>query len=193
MNLFLWKEELVPDRESAMAKARAGIAYLDKKYGRGWQRDIDVEQLDIKSPVHCVLGQLTRKGYFLLPTPRRAVECGFSCGIFLDLISLFYRRGQLLRSFALLTEAWQSLLRERDRRSAWHQAIQRLETLLPEPMSSPTRATGKAGSRRRTALPRSVRPVRPASNFVRTVPAHRWRRACSLRRCTAALAARAEH
>lgn len=37
---------------------RAGVAYLDQKAGAGWQRRINVAELDVYHGTECVVGQL---------------------------------------------------------------------------------------------------------------------------------------
>jgi hypothetical protein len=142
MNLWLWKEELVPDFDTALARARAGAAYLDTKYGTGWDQVIDAEQLDISSPFRCVLGQLGKNGYFCLPSPQRAADCGFTCGLFLDLVVMCLRIPAVVRSYALLSEAWKVVLDERRPR------VQKTH------VRKPTNATAIA-----TRLSRSLRRV----------------------------------
>jgi hypothetical protein len=122
MNLFLWKEELVTDPDVALAKAREGAAYLDRRVGKHWHQLINVDRLDIGSPFTCMLAQLNFQGYWIMPLPRRAVSCGFACGVFLDLFSLVLRipgLAWLLRlqkipcSYELLNDAWRIVIRER--------------------------------------------------------------------------------
>jgi hypothetical protein len=113
MGLLLGKKGLVRAADAATARALAGAAYLDGKFGPGWDRAVDLDQLDIGSPLHCVLGQLGQKGYRCLPTFQRAVDCGFSCGLLSDLLALFYRPPAAARSYDLLTAAWKALLSRR--------------------------------------------------------------------------------
>lgn len=107
--------DLVSDLGTAVARARAGAAYLDRRVRAGWEKAIDSDALDIASPMNCVLGQLGRQGFFLVCFPGvwRCVEYGFSCGIFEDLTSLVYRWPRLARAYELLAEGWRVVLRER--------------------------------------------------------------------------------
>jgi hypothetical protein len=134
MNFLLWKEELVPDLDTAMARSRAGVQYLDGKFGPDWDRLIDLDTMHIMSPFSCILGQVNRKGRFCMPTPRRAVNCGFSCGIFLDLATvLFIRPRRLVRSFDLLTQAWATQIRwRREQRLRTAPASEEREFLAPD-------------------------------------------------------------
>jgi hypothetical protein len=110
---------LVTDLDTAIARARAGAAYLDRRVAPGWDQTIDLDRLDIASPFSCVLAQLGQAGYFTVcfPGAWRVIEYGFSCGILEDLMSLVYRPRKLARAFELLTEAWRIVLSER--REAW--------------------------------------------------------------------------
>jgi hypothetical protein len=117
MNLFLWKEELVRDFDTAIGRAQDGAAYLDKKFGPEWDRVLDLERLDIASPFRCVLGQLGSQGHLCIMGPRRSVDRGFSCGILLDCLSLVVRWPALTQSYALLNQAWKAVIRQRRRRS----------------------------------------------------------------------------
>ena len=124
MNFMLWKEELVPDLDSAMGRAQAGAEYLDRKFGPRWDQVINVDRLDIAS-FRCVWGQLARHGFFCLPTPRRAVDCGFSCGSLMDLVVLL-RLSSVPRSYERLTQAWKVVIRQRRRQYDRQAVTQRL-------------------------------------------------------------------
>lgn len=118
MNLGIWKEELVPDLDTALARAQAGAAYLDKKFGPVWAHYIDLDRLNVASPFNCVLAQINRKYRFCQPgLLRKVVDCGFSTGLFTECFGLIFRIPAVVRSYRLLTEAWRILLRQR--RQAW--------------------------------------------------------------------------
>jgi hypothetical protein len=104
-----WKTDPVPDERTAFARASAGMAYLDQHYGPAWDRRLDVEHLDIASPVCCVLAQLK----VMWISPSLAYEYGFSAGVLNDLLVVTFKPAPLVRSFARLTQAWKVLLRER--------------------------------------------------------------------------------
>jgi len=38
-------------------RVKAGIAFLDARYGKGWRKDIDKKQLDLSDSESCPLGQ----------------------------------------------------------------------------------------------------------------------------------------
>ena len=114
MEFLFLKEELVKDPGIALERARDGAEYLDGLYGDDWDRSINLQTLDIKRPFHCVLGQLICQGRTAyLMSPRNGVDRGFSCGMLLDVVTLFARIPALDRSYAVLTDAWKIVLRER--------------------------------------------------------------------------------
>src|SRR5262245_50060812 len=102
----------VANAEVAAVRAAAGAVYLDARFGPRWDQVIDLERLDIGS-FHCILGQLGWAGMGCFPSPWRAVECGFSCGLLADFLVLFYRTRAAASSYGLLTEAWKELITER--------------------------------------------------------------------------------
>jgi len=112
MTSLLFKEDPVKNLDEALVRARLGKAYLDRKLGADWDHKIDIDRLNIKSPINCVLSQLIRRGHLslLFLNSRELVECGFSCGA----IDLFCWIPILAinRSFRRLTQAWKLILRE---------------------------------------------------------------------------------
>lgn len=112
MRLHFWNEQLARDGDTALARARAGAAFLDRKLGPGWDLLIDVERLDIAS-FRCVLGQLGWHGKTVLMTPWRAIDYGISLGLYTELLTLTVRPPSLVRSYELLTAAWKAVLLER--------------------------------------------------------------------------------
>lgn len=113
MRLPSWKAGLVADYRTAFDRASTGAAYLDKRFGPKWDQAIDPGKLDIGSMWHCVIAQLGRQGYHFLTTPQHAINCGFSCGLLVDSVALFYRSPDVERSFELLRDAWRQVLRQR--------------------------------------------------------------------------------
>src|SRR6185369_15620449 len=108
---FLWKTDPVPDEATAFQRATAGMAYLDRRFGPDWDRDLDLEVIDIGSPLRCVLGQLGPWRFVLNAPP--AVACGVSTGLWGDLVFLVWRAAPLARSFERVTHAWKVLVRQR--------------------------------------------------------------------------------
>lgn len=147
--------EHIHDPDVARTRAANGAAYLDGKFGPGWQRLIDLQRLDVGT-CGCVLGQLGRQGMICLPSPRRAVECGFSCGLWMDVLVLLSHApflGRLLplskvvHSYALLTQAWREVL-ERRRQPA------------PVANAAPVPKMAVTARRRRISVRRRFRPRR---------------------------------
>jgi len=111
MQLLSFKDP-VKDDDVALSRARAGMAYLDKKLGADWDRKIDLDRLDIGSPRYCVLSQLICRGHWSLLFPANPVDFGFSCGELLD--ALFWLpMPHVKRSYRRLTAAWRLLFLKR--------------------------------------------------------------------------------
>lgn len=111
---FLWlKEDPVKNLDQALVRAHLGETYLDEKFGPDWDQLIDVDRLNIKSPINCVLSQLMRQGHLslLFLSLQEAVNYGFSCGM-VD-ASFWIPFPAVNRSFRRLTHAWKLILRER--------------------------------------------------------------------------------
>jgi hypothetical protein len=117
----MWIGEVLRDPAVARRRAENGAAYLDAKFGPDWDQKIDVKRLDIGT-FACVLGQLNFQGMICVPGPRQAVDCGFTCGLVMDVLVLLTHVpliGRLLpfsdvaRSYDLLTQAWRQVLRQR--------------------------------------------------------------------------------
>jgi len=45
-------------------RIKRGVAYLDKRFGRGWVFDIDLDTFSMGSPCRCVIGQVNSENYF---------------------------------------------------------------------------------------------------------------------------------
>ena len=106
-------QDPVPDMATARDRVRAGAFYLDGLYGNEWARKINVSRLSIRSPIHCILGQLIRQWHFesvFLPLVDRG-EYGFSCGLW-D-ACFFLPPPWVRRSFDRLTLAWKKLIKDR--------------------------------------------------------------------------------
>ena len=104
----------VPDADTAQARVEAGAAYLERKVGPEWERLIDVEILDVASPLRCVLAQLGHHGHLLLQSPGKDAACGFSCGVLPDVMSvLCVRTPSMVRAYERLNEAWRTYIRQR--------------------------------------------------------------------------------
>src|SRR5262245_44369486 len=108
---LLWKKDPVPDEATAFQRTAAGIAYLDHRFGPDWDRTLNLDVLDIGSPFRCVLGQLGPWRFVFNAPP--AVACGFSTGVWSDVMFLVWRAAPLARSFERLTYAWKVLVRQR--------------------------------------------------------------------------------
>lgn len=132
MDFYFWRESLVRDLDTALERARAGAAWLDERHGPHWDRLVDVETVDIASPFRCVLGQLSLAGVDTLIGVNTAVDGGFSCGLFSDVLSLFTRFPTLRQSYEWLNEAWRIVLLERRETDA--------STTLETPVARPRRA-----------------------------------------------------
>ena len=132
MASWRWNRRLVRDSATAMARARAGAAYLDRRIGPEWDQLIDLETLDIKHPLYCVCSQLARQGYrsHLLMTLAGYVDRGFSCGLLADVVVQACRPPEVVRSYDLLNQAWGHLIRERRRQRAEPESI-RSAAILP--------------------------------------------------------------
>ncbi len=127
MDFPLFKEDPVKNLDEALVRARLGTAYLDEKFGPDWDHQIDLNRLNIKSPINCVLSQLMWRGHLsllLFLDLRKAVDYGFSCGI-VDAIC-WIPIPALDRSFQRLTQAWKLVLSER--RSQADSDVTKLQT-----------------------------------------------------------------
>jgi hypothetical protein len=156
MRLFTWRGA-VPDADVAAARAAAGAAYLDNRLGAGWEQVIDAERLDIASPLRCVLAQVGWAGHWLLLSPWRAVQCGFSCGLLADCLSLVYRPEPLRRSYELLNAAWKALLAERRQRREEREALARRAASRCAEAEAPASVAGNEGAPSRRRAPVRVR------------------------------------
>lgn len=114
-------------------EVEAGLALLDAQ-APGWEKLVDLERLDITSPVGCMLGQVY--GYYfdgldaLKITDLEASSYGFQL-TFDDSIIESGERSPYDR----LTETWQTLLRERGIKPMQPGTRQaRPNPFLPEPM-----------------------------------------------------------
>ena len=107
-----WKEDPVPDAATAKARALAGAAYLDRRFGPLWDERIDLERLAIHRPCRCIAGQLGQWRFIGL-TCSAAFDYGLSCGAIEDCLVLFCRPPALMRSNERLTEAWREIITDR--------------------------------------------------------------------------------
>jgi hypothetical protein len=155
--------ECIHDPAVARERAENGAAYLDQKFGPDWDRVIDAARLDIGTFV-CILGQLARHGMICLPSPRRGVDCGFTCGVVMDVLVLLSHLpligrhlplSRVVRSYALLTDAWREvLLRRRQPLPAMtHEAAATPAATIREAATPPAAATRP---RRRARLTRRI-------------------------------------
>jgi len=111
---FVRRSAIVHDLDTAVGRALAGAAFLDRRLGPGWERLIDLERLDIGSACNCVLGQLSWHGKSSYPGIRQGIEGGLSGGIAADLLAMLgYRSRDAARTYALLTTAWKLVLTRR--------------------------------------------------------------------------------
>ena len=114
MRMHWFNEQLVRTGEEALARVRAGVAYLDAKHGPGWDALIDIDRLKIESCRHCILAQLNRQGKTTIVTPWYGLDIGITLGAFTEpLMMLGIRPPSIVRSYELLTAAWKAVLRER--------------------------------------------------------------------------------
>ncbi len=113
MRIFADDANLVTEPAEALARASRGAAWLDRELGPGWERKINVDRLDIKSPFRCVLAQLCWKGVGLF-LPRLSVpeyiSHGFSCGRLTDSLVHAFPMPDAMRSYELLNQAWASVI-----------------------------------------------------------------------------------
>ena len=107
-----WKEDPVPDAATAKARALAGAAYLDRRFGPLWDERIDLERLAIHSPCRCIAGQLGQWRFIGISCDT-AFRCGLSCGAIADCLVLFWRPPALARSNERLTVAWREVITDR--------------------------------------------------------------------------------
>lgn len=54
-----WRQR--QEDEKILDRVKAGLAWLEKTHGPGWEDKIDLETLDLHSGSHCVLGQVYRE------------------------------------------------------------------------------------------------------------------------------------
>ena len=113
-----WKEDPVPDAATAKARALAGAAYLDRRFGPLWDERIDLERLAIHSPCRCIAGQLGQ-WRFIGMSSDTAFHYGLSCGAIGDCLVLFCRPPALVRSSERLTAAWREVIADRWRVWLW--------------------------------------------------------------------------
>lgn len=108
-----FQQDPVDSHTEAMRRTRAGAAWLDEKLGPAWDQNLNLDRLNIRSPLNYILSQQFRKGHFSLPFIglQQAVNCGFSCGIY-DAI-FWLPLPALNRSYRRLTQAWKLLLQAR--------------------------------------------------------------------------------
>jgi hypothetical protein len=111
-NAKLSQEAGVEHQDWAMDRARNGAAWLDAKFGREWDRQIDFEKLEIGSLIRCIVGQLILHGYLSLLFATQIVDHGFSRGL-LDILVVLLPIAPLKRHDRPLTDAWKAVLRER--------------------------------------------------------------------------------
>jgi len=113
LRLFsFWSEDPVPDAATAKARALAGAAYLDRRFGPLWDERIDLERLAIHRPCRCIAGQLGQ-WRFLGMTCGEAFHYGLSCGAIEDCLVLVCRPPALVRSYERLTAAWREIITDR--------------------------------------------------------------------------------
>lgn len=98
--------------KSRLAKRRVkrGARFLDKRFGPGWEKRIDVERLDMAG-FGSLLQQLTGTVYWrstLSISPRQSVRLGFEPGF-----QIFPRRGLHDVPWGTLDDAWKNTIRNR--------------------------------------------------------------------------------
>jgi hypothetical protein len=106
--------ETVEIPEWATERAHRGAAWLDSKFGPSWDQKINLDRLEIGSPINCIVGQLMRHGHLslLFINAGEGVEYGFSLGHW-DALALFLPIPPVRRPYRPLNDAWKALLRER--------------------------------------------------------------------------------
>lgn len=99
--------------DSIEARVARGAAWLDENHP-GWERRIDLADLQLSSSCRCVLGQLFGDFHdapvslepYTEPFGNWAQACGFTCGAWSEHVVL-------QDEFKMLDEAWIALLKER--------------------------------------------------------------------------------
>jgi hypothetical protein len=111
-------------KEQALERARRGAAFLDEKLGRGWRRRIRRRRLDmacgsfdpdVPSECGCIIAQLSPTHHYadvydlvgVEVFTDEAVQLGLTLGF--DGVGVSYEDAK----WALLTEAWREVLREK--------------------------------------------------------------------------------
>ena len=92
-------------------RVRAGIRFLDKQYGKGWRKKIDLTKLNMGSFCDCILGQIG--GHYAFHREKlgisgdRATDLGFNLPTE-DILSI----SDYFAQWLILTQTWRRLLRD---------------------------------------------------------------------------------
>ncbi len=98
---------LAADIAAATARARKGAAWLDETAGPEWDQMRNLNRLDIKNPIHCVLALLRSQGVTsTILYINISIYCGFSCGLLMEFLVHVFRPPAAVRSFELISQAW---------------------------------------------------------------------------------------